>query len=336
MEADEIITDPMELSEGHFEQDDINQEKAFKDQFNEEESFNVDPGGMEEGTETSNENIDTETGKSIIEEEKDEKFEFDQSLAESEKAELEELNQKLGSNFPDLKSLRDAIKSNETKEETNDIEEEQQFISYFESVLEYSDKDVVIEDAKMLVQQKGVESLKDPEVLERIENEAALLEENGSLPYAARSIRSSINNILDKKRTKINTFQENQKTTIEQQQTEFKEKVQESVNNIYKEGQFLGIKPSKADLLEAYTDVTKNKHIDHLRANPDEAIEYVLFKKYRQEIVKKLGKPGFKAGVKNTLEELGMVGSKQTGKPVITDDKSGAQEELSYFGSFIK
>ena len=333
---EEFTTDPMELEDGHFEKDEIEQEKSFKDQFREEENFVEDPGGMLDET-TTDTVIDKpkldENGQVIVE---DPKFEFDASLAEAEKAELKELNEKLGTNFEDLKDLREAINQTENKTVVDDIQEDQQFVNYFEAVLRYGDKDVVMEDKKMLIQQKGVEDLKNPEVQARLDEEVLLLEENGSLEFAARSIRSDIRNILDKKKAKINTFNENQKQTLEQQQKAFKDKVQESINTIFKAGTFLGIKPSKEDLLNAYTDVTKNKHIDHLRANPNEAVEYVLFKKYKQEIAKKLGKPDFKAGVKNTLENLGMVSSEQTSKAVVTDNKEAEQEKLSYFNQFIK
>jgi len=330
MVEQEFVKDPMELDEGHFSKDEIAEEENFKNQFKEEENFVEDPGGMlDEGTEES---AEEGTEKNA---EEGEKFEFDQSLAAAEKAELEELNDKLGTNFEDLKSLKDALNRQDTKEAANTVNEDQQLVNYFESVLNYSNRDIVMEDKKMLVQQDPNQDIKNPETLERLEEEVSTLEENGTLEYAARSIKADIRNILDKKKASINAFNDSQKVTREKALGEKKDKIQASINEIFKSKTFLGIQPSREALLEAYTDVSKDKHIDHLRAHPEDAVEYVLFKKYKGEILKKLGKPDFKAGVKSTLDSLGMEGSQQTSKPGTKTDE-GTQEELSYFQQFIK
>lgn len=334
-----IKVDPMQLEEGYFQQDEIADELAFQEQF--KEKIEQPPAGFTENTE----GVDTPTGDEIkfdaegnpIEAKVDdpaEPFKFDETLADAEKAELLELNSKLGTNFEDLATLKSAINKQDTAEESTDIQKDRDLIGYLDELSTYSDRKIVEEDLKISLQKEG-KDIYSQAVIDEIQEEADKLEDNGTLKYAARTVRDGVTSLRATKKANVDTFDNKQKVTKEQATTKVKEDTQSAINEIFKAGDFMGIKPTREDLLGAYADVTKNKHIDHLRANPREAIEYALFKKYKGEIQKKLGKPDFKAGVKNTLEQLGMEGSQQTGSPG-TETKEDSQEKKSYFEKFIQ
>jgi len=269
------------------------------------------------------------------EEDPAEPFKFDDTLAEAEKAELAELNAKLGTNFEDLKELKEKIKQTDTKEQISEIEEDRDFVAYFQSVMKYDDKDIVMEDEKLKAQQLG-KNIKDPRIMEEIEEKVERLEQNEMLDYAAQAVRNNVQNAIDKRQSKIDAFENSQKQTLEQKEAARKEQLQESINSIYKAGKFLNITPKKEDFVEIYRDLSKGKLIDHLNADPASAVEVALYLKYKNEISKNLGKPGFKAGVKSALETIGMTTTQQTGKGVTKNDRSDNQDELSYLDAFAK
>ena len=89
------------------------------------------------------------------------------------------------------------------------------------------------------------------------------------------------------------------------------------------------------EMVEIYKDVSKNKHIEHLKVNPKDAVEFALFKKYGEIIKKNLGKPNYEAGVKNALQELGMSSSQQ-GTNVTDRNKGSDADDLSFLKRFAK
>jgi len=335
MPEENFTPDPMQLEEGYFQQDEIADEKAFQDQF--KENVDIPPPGFNEQAETTETTEDIKfdnEGNAIETETTEDPFKFDETLAESEKAELLELNEKLGTNFEDLESLKNSIKKQDVAEESTTIEKDRDLISYLDDLIQYDDRKLVEEDLKISLQKEG-KNIHDEEVADQIEAELEKLEDSGSLKFAARTVREGVNSLRSKKIADVEAFDNKQKETKEQSIAKLKTETQGAINEIFKSGNFMGIKPKKEDLLEAYASVTKNKHIDHLRANPSDAIEYALFKKYKGEILKKLGKPDYKTGVKNTLEQLGMEGSQQTSNQGSETQESNEGKQ-SYFEQFIK
>lgn len=259
-------------------------------------------------------------------------FKFDDSLAEAEKAELAELNAKFDTNYTDLKELKNKIKSVDNVEDSKVIESERQLVNYFNKVLEYDDERILFENEKMEHTQNG--GVLDKEALDAIKEKIEDLKANNYLKYAALAVRNDVKVALEAKNAIVNKYDNDRKTTTEQTEKQHKEAVQESISTIFKAGKFLGVQPTKQDMVEIYQDIIKNKHIDHLKSNPTDAVEFALFRKYRETIMKNSKKPGFNDGVKSSLEEIGMKSPDKPIEPAKNIDNS--EDEKSYFARFAQ
>lgn len=323
--------DPMALAENHFEKQEVDAEEAFLEQY----QTPVAPSqGISEQREEEDLNEDPNEDQN---EDPVEPLKFDDAIANSEKEELEELNAKLGTNYTDLKDLKNALKKDDHVEQNNEIEQERVFINYFKEVLNpkiYNDRRVVFEDKKMALQQEG-KDITDPEIIEEINADIDGMEENKVLSYAANSIRGTVRQALAQKEAKVNEFDAQKQATQQQTETQRKEGIQDAINDIYSAGNFMGVKPTKEDMIDVYKEVNKNKDLQHVSSNPKEVVEFVLFKKYRNILDKNLNKGSYKDGVKNTLEKIGLSGSQQTVKQS-QETQGNSEEEKSYFEKFIQ
>lgn len=329
--------DPMALPENHFEQDEMDAEDNFQAQYN-QNPIGQSPGISEQEPPADAPTLDADGNpiETPPAEGTDEPFKFDDALAESEKAELEELNAKLGTDYKDLKDLKAAYKTEDSSAELKEIEEDRTYINYFKSVLDtkqYNDRRIVFEDKRMEEQDKG-RDITDQSVLDEIEAEISLLESSGSLPYAAKSIRQTVQQALRQREEKVSAFDAKQEASKQQTEAQKKEAIQESISEVFKSGSFLGITPTKEDMIDIYKDISNNKHIEHLKSNPKDAVQFALFKRYQSVIEKNLGKPSYKAGVKDTLDNIGLSGSN---KPATGLNDQGSDEgEKSYFDQFVQ
>jgi len=328
----------MELNDNFFDLNDKAQQDAFQSEFlqpfNDMVKVGIDGNQKEGGTESTagEEPAKKDDGT------EPEPFKFDDVLAAEEAKELAELNAKLGSNFKDRNELDEALKKVEQHDQTNNITEEKKYINYFKDLLnvdKYPD-DVLVREDKRLAAVRNKKNLNDPEVQQEIDYEVDKLSESGALSYAAQSIRASLSAELKEKQRVVSDFEQSQQLTAKQKEDNYKKELQEGINDIYKQGKFLGITPTKDDMLEVYKDISKNKHIEHLKAHPKDAVEFALFKKFKEVITKNLGKPNYEAGVKKTLDELGMSNSSQTGTHGNDITKGNDEEELSFLQRFAK
>lgn len=321
----------MELDDNFFDINAKAEEEAFLSEFEQPINFNASTVGIEKNTNT--ETIE-EDDKNKVEE----SFKFDDALAEEEAKELAELNAKMGTDFKSRNELNEALKQIDKKEDNNEINEEKKYIAYFSDLLnvqKYPD-DVLVREDKLIAASNAGKNLKDPDVIESIDYEVQQLTDSGALPYAANSIRDTLKRSLNEKQKYVKDFEESQQLTVKQQQDKFKQDLQEGISEVFKQGTFLGVKPTKQDMLDIYRDISKNKHLEHLKAHPKDAVEFALFKKFQEVIKKNLGKPNYEAGVKNTLQELGMSNSSQTGtngKDIASDNNAG---DLTFLQRFAK
>lgn len=322
----------MELPENFFAQEQISDEETFKSQFEPPVPFNqgvapTDPPPNPTGTEGVEDDDDPDLTD----------FKFDDAIKEEEAAELLELNKKLGTNFEDLNVLKQSLKSSDNGIVNKEIEDDKRYIAYYNDILnpeKYSAKDLVRED-KILDAIRSQKNIKDPEVMAEIDDEIDTLEANGMLSYAEKAIRKAYEAELKERTGRVSNHEQSSKLTEKQKEEERKQNIQESINSIFKQGKFLGVQPTKEDMIDIYKDISKNKHIEHLKANPKDAVEFALYKKYREVILKNLEKPNFNAGVRTTLNELGM-SSSETGKSGQDKSTNSAAEELSYLQQFAK
>jgi len=322
--------DPMALPENHFEQQEISAEESFLANY-QNQPIDQSPGVTEQGPEGDLASDDDTDG-----DDSSEVFKFDDAIAESEKEELDELNAKLGTNYKDLRELKSAYQKEDLDEELQEVNQDRAYVNYFKTVLdpkEYDDRRIVFEDEKMIAQDQG-RDITDPSVVEEINAKVETLEMNGVLEYAAKTIRQTVRQALQQKEAKVNAFDEKQSASKQQTEAQRKESIQDSISEIFKAGKFLGVTPTKEDMIDIYKDISNNKHIEHLKSNPKDAVEFALFKRYRSVMEKNLNKPDYKAGVKNTLASIGLTGSEQTGKRA--NDQGSDEGEKSYFDQFVQ
>ena len=323
--------DPMALAENHFENQEQSLEQEFIDQFHQPIIPSQGISEQEEDKDRDDNGDGGEEGDTI------EDFKFEESIEESDSAELAELNAKLGTNYEDLNTLKKALQQESAPDVSQEIEDDRAHIAYFKTILDpkqYSDKRIVLEDKKMARQQGG-QDITNPEILEEIENEVELLESNGVLSYAAQSIKQTVKNALDQKQSKVQKYDTDKQATIQQTEAQRKEGIQEAISTVFKAGDFLGVKPTKQEMIDVYKEVNKNKNIQQLSSNPKDVVEFAMFKMYRERLTKNLSKGSYKDGVKNTLSEIGLSGSEQTVKPG-QETQGNNEAEKSYFEKFIQ
>ena len=261
---------------------------------------------------------------------------FEQSLKDSEAEELRLMNQQLGTDFESMNDLKAALKQTEKVEKNSEIDKDRQYVEFYDKILQYSDADAVRQDLYLKAKEDPKQMhLPDDDIKETIENEIARLTEDGYLGYVANSVRAEIRNLRKERADKVAKFEAQQKMSEQEIEQARTQKLQESVNKIFKEKKFLGITPTKEDMLKVYLDVKKNKHVDRLMENPDIAVEFELFRRYRDVIVKNLGKPDFNAGVKSTLEKMGMTTS-SPGKNVNVNDNEQGDDDRGFIQKFLQ
>lgn len=322
----------MELPENFFAQEQIEDEQSFKSQYESPVPFNqgvadTDPPPAPAGTDGDDASDDGDVSD----------FKFDDAIKEEEEAELLELNTKLGTDFKDLNTLKQSLKQTDTNSVNKELEDDKRYIAYYNDILDatkYSGRDLIRED-KILDAIRMQKNIKDPEVIAAIDDELDILESNGMLPYAEKAIRAAYEAQLKERVGRVQTAEQSTQLTEKEKAEAHKQNLQESINNVFKQGKFLGVQPTKEDMINIYKDISKNKHIEHLKVNPQDAVEFALFKKYRDVITKNLEKPNFNAGVRTALEELGM-SSSQTGKSGQDMSKNSGADELSYLQKFAK
>lgn len=336
----------MELEENFFEKDAIQDEQIFKQQFEYEQPQGT-PAGADDGDfkPVGPEGFKQEGGQQPQVGEGDQggqggealDFKFDDALAAEEQKELDELNARLNTNYKSRAELDAALKGAEQQEQTSEIDKDRKYVNYFTDLLnkeKFPDAALVKEDKIAEAIERG-QNPKDPEVMALIDEQVEQLEQSGALEYAAKSIRQTLQGSLKDKQKKIADFETSQQEAQKQTAEKFKADLQESIGEIYKAGKFMGVQPTKEDMIDIYKDVSKNRHIEHLKVNPRDAVEFALFKKYREVISKNLGKPNYEAGVQATLKELGMSSDGQ-GTEAKDISRGSDQEDLSLLKRFAK
>lgn len=330
--------DPNALPENFFEQQDIDQEEAFMKQF-ESPSIDSMPGmsspSLEDGFSDGADDADDDADDGA--DDASEVLEFDDTLQDDEKAELQELNEKLGTNFESLSELKKAYKKEDIVDRESEIQKDISDINYLNSLLDtnkYDNRKIVFED-KRLEYMQNKKDVTDPAVIEEINMEVDGMEESGALGYAAQVIRQNIKNALSAKQQKVDAYNNEKQASLEQTESEFKEGVQETINEVFKTGTYMGVAVTKEDMLDVYKTINKNKQLRNSFSSPREVVEFTLFQKYKDVLSKNLGQKSYKDGVKDTLEDIGLKGSKQTVNRS-KNDQDDDNEKLSFLEAFAK
>jgi hypothetical protein len=333
-----IRKDPMELEEGFFDQQDMATEDEFKNNFT--SMFTQDPPAAAQEIPAGSPpgvNLDEE-GNPITEGQGEEDLDFDASLEAAEKEEIEKFNKILNTDFKSINELKEHFKKEEPgNTQEIEFERDQKTLDYHNKVLNYNDEDIIRHDIYMdMLDHPEMKNWDQETMINHINSQVESMKEVGQLRYNAKNVRYSIEAKRDKLNAKVQEHERVKNMSIQERENERKSKIQEKVSEIYKEKKFLGITPSKADLLEAYNTVTQNKHLDKLKDRPDVAVEFELYLKHRDTILKNLGKPNFNAGVKSTLNKLGLSDSSQTGEYVQGKNTNQDDGDLTFSELFVK
>lgn len=329
------MRDPIALPENFFDQDDIRREQEFKSQYAPPSTkTDIDFENPAPGDPPPEVNPGEEDEKDKDKDkEPPEDLDFDSSLESAEKRELAELNRKLGTNFTDLAELKAKLSSGQSKEEINEIQKAERLVEYFNDVLEYDDKTIVRQDRMIKAKAKGID-ISTTDFKDQLEAEIEKMEDNEVLGYAADMLRSQVKIERDQNANKIKAHKDSQKLTEQERKDAFKGKIQKGINDIYKSGTYLGVAVDKEDLLDIYSKIVNNGHIEHLKENPEDAVKFEFFKRNEDLINKVLERPDFQAGIQKALKEMGMDTS-GTGKTV-TKDKTSDQEDSSFLQRFVQ
>lgn len=322
-----------ELPEDFFSKDERTDEEQFMSRFESPVPFDQQVSFSEsQKKEYADPDKDVEGTDDNLED-----FKFDASLAEEEQKELDEFNAKFNTNFAKYDDLKQALKSQDRKEERPQVEQDVMYVNYVADLLNPS----LTSERKLLESYEILEAIDEgvdiasASFKERLQDELDAHESNETLGAFAKMARRALAKKIEEKKIIINSF-EQKKQLSEQEKTDlYNNKLQQSINDIYKNGKFLAIQPTKDDLLDIYKSVRKQEHIEHMKNNPADAVEFALFKKYKGVISKILERPGYNDGIKKALEEIGMSSSKSP-QPTVDNSPNRKTDYSDYLKDFVK
>jgi len=237
----------------------------------------------------------------------DEEFKFDESLAEAEAKELEEINSRFNTDYKTLKEFNDTVQKKDTSvsEEERTYQDNTQVIEDLNSYIAMDSKTLMREKLLVTAQQNG-KDVKSPEVIEEVELSLEKWEDNDTLDLRADSLKAELRGQIKEKTLYNQNYQEKKNSLQQQKEEERKKSVNQAVTTAFKEhkDEFFGVKTTKQDYVDALKNINNNKLINHIKNNPRDAVDLELFLKYRNVISKKTGGPTYSDGVKDTYNEL--------------------------------
>lgn len=318
-----------ELPADFFDRQEIEDENTFKEQFT--------TPAMQKGMAEVQQKKPEQERDDIDDEGKGDELDFEKKMAEQEAKELADFNERYGQNFQSMKELRESIKRKEQQPVVDELQKKVKDMRVYEEFLNpdvYDDKKLVMEE-EILKAEKAQKNLNDPDVMEEIKEKVLQMEANNVLGYAAESIRNSLRSTYNGIKAEVDGMKQKLAQTEQEREQNFKESVQSAVESFHKQGEFGGVKITKEDLFDVYQKVMKNKNVEHVSQNPAEAVEFELYKRYKDVILKNAGKPDYSEGVRSALEEVGM-SSTGSGSQNGGHSKQDTVDEEDWIAKFIK
>lgn len=274
-----------------------------------EQSFQ-EPDFSIEGIEYENEDP-----KEIEEEEVEEQeIDFNENGEEEEnddddiEADLKKLNEKLGTDFKDLDSIKNALKKDDEKAE---IEKEKETfqqlsdsVSQYESYVSKTNEDLV----RLSVTSDFHTAKKDinnPEVIQEIEDKIEALKDLGEIDKQGNLIRNELKNTLSDLKGKKEAIETKWATAETATAQKNKEDLQNAFAEFGKSGNFYGVKVTPDDIKEVYKEVVSGEFFKKVNSDQKSIAELALIRKFKDQIQKASSSPTHSDGIKKVFDELG-------------------------------
>lgn len=313
----------------------LEDDQNFMDQFVENK-----PEVIQEEEKPKDENVQEEEQDDAQEEEQDDEDkeeltldELSDDVSQSEKAELEELNSKFGTDFKDIKSFKDSLHREKNDEQAEQIDRKRNLLGYYKDVMKRDSRSILIEDEKAKAAQEG-KDVKDEAVLDLINEKLDTLEDNGTLDYAARTILSELANLTDKLESDIDTFDQSKKQTEEDRITDKKEAVEKAVLEMYNQKDYYGLQLEKKAYLDAYRKVTKGELVKIIENDPRIAVELQLFLDNRKNLSSLNNSASYNDGIRDTFDAI--KGKSTKSIEAVRNDKKSTPGLSSFIADFLK
>lgn len=228
---------------------------------------------------------------------------FEQSLKDSKDKELKELNERLGTDFKDVNELNKLLKKDENAETNLEHEKDVNDLNFLNDVLKYDDKTLLTEEKIGIARQKGLDVTSE-EVLDEINQEIDELFDKGVSKYAADTIRANIYRTTEKLQEKVDKYIKDKELSEKEIRDKRNNEYMTSLQNIYKQKDFYGLKLSKKHIVDAYGKVKNNDIIKKINSNPSLAVELQLILDNKELIAKKAGGKTYSDGINAMAEKL--------------------------------
>ncbi len=246
----------------------------------------------------------------------DEEYPEDRTDTVADNKELESLNKMLGTDFKTLEEARAKVNgTEETKEKLEDdnieelpeedikrFEKNSQLIEYFQKQRKAPSRDKVFEDMKEKYRRANNNEF-DEYAQQNIEDKIDRMEENGTLELNAENIDNKIDNAINKLSSDNNAITQKKQAIIEKQNNKLKSTLQGHFNDYYQKG-FLGIKPDKEKVKQAYSNIVSGKIFKDIENDPNLVTKLAMFMEYESVLASKTNGPSYSDGVRDVASEI--------------------------------
>lgn len=109
--------------------------------------------------------------------------------------------------------------------------------------------------------------------------------------------------VIKQNNDKLETINSELQRKYTEKLTENRNRLQESFKKYHKEG-FLNVKPSPEEINEVYQDIISNNFAKSVKDNPNELVEFALFRKYKTQILEAFGGGTYGDGVADAFKTI--------------------------------
>lgn len=291
-----------------------------------EDEFDSEVLGDQFGTgEDLEETEEDELEEDAIVNNNDDSIDLDEKKSEAD--ELSTMNKILKTDYKSMKELRDALDKKDAPEENHEEEiqtykKNENVISYLNTVMSYSDDELIKEHLIAETKTKNnVQSLSE-EDNEEIGYEIDKMKENGTLRLFAKDIRDDVQKVISERKNENLAFDQKKAQRENQIKEQRIQGIKDSFFEIYKDRKnFYGVELSQEDVQKAYGEVTNNKFLERVQSDPKIAAELSLMLQHLDKIKENASRTSYSEGVHSVMKDL-------EGK-----SRSGRNNRNRHFGS---
>ena len=299
-----------EMFDLNFEQDEIEEEQNFQNQFKDFDNFsnNEDDPGVDAPA-NDEDDAEDDQDEDDAEDDQDDQLNFDDAPEEGDDEDLdfnvEEFNAKMKTNFKTAKEIRESLNKqdeNKAPEEDDILREAEEQISTFESYIALDDYDLMEKQFTAIAAGQG-KDLNNEDVKLDIQDQLSQLADSGKLELEAFKLKQKMKddflNPAKIKKTEIETKRAKEKALRE---TEEKEAVKNTLSEIFASNEFYGVDLDAKLINETYKDINSGKFEKDILSNKKDLVELALMWKTKNTIFEKASGLTYSDGLKSVLE----------------------------------